>query len=33
MAKETTLNEIGEMLAGLVERVATKDEIADLKRK
>ena len=31
MAKETTLNEIGEMLAGLVERVATKDEIADLK--
>ena len=32
MAKETTLNEIGEMLAHVVKHMATKDDIADIRR-
>ena len=32
MAKETTLNEIGEMLAHIVKHMATKDDIADVRR-
>jgi hypothetical protein len=31
MAKKTTLNEIGDMLAHVVKHMATKDDIADLK--
>jgi hypothetical protein len=31
MAKETTLNEIGEMLAHVVKHMATKDDIADVR--
>lgn len=31
-AKKTTLNELGEMLAFVVKRMATKDDIADLRR-
>jgi len=30
--KETTLNEIGEMLAHVVKHMATKDDVADLRR-
>ena len=32
MAKETTLNEIGEMLAHVVKHMATKDDIAEVRR-
>ena len=32
MAKETTLNEIGEMLANVVKHMATKDDIAEVRR-
>ena len=32
MAKETTLNEIGEMLAHVVKHMATKDDIAELRQ-
>jgi predicted nuclease with TOPRIM domain len=32
-AKETTLNEIGEMLTHVVEHMATKDDIAQLERR
>src|SRR3954447_26672226 len=32
MAKETTLNEIGEMLAHVVKHMATKDDIADVRK-
>jgi hypothetical protein len=32
MAKPTTLEEIGEMLAHVVKHMATKDDIADLRR-
>ncbi len=32
MTKKTTLNEIGEMLAHVVKHMATKDDIADLRR-
>ena len=32
MAKETTLNEIGAMLAHVVKHMATKDDIADISR-
>ena len=32
MAEETTLNEIGEMLAHVVKHMATKDDIADLRK-
>ena len=32
MAKETTLNEIGEMLAHVIKHMATKDDIADIRR-
>ena len=31
MAKKTTLNELGEMLAHVVKHMATKDDIADMK--
>src|SRR5262245_1612300 len=31
MAKETTLNEIGEMLSYVVEHMATKDDVATLR--
>ena len=31
MAKETTLNEIGEMLAHVVKHMATKDDIAEVR--
>ena len=31
MAKKTTLNEIGEMLAHVVKHMATKDDITDLR--
>jgi hypothetical protein len=31
MAKETTLNEIGEMLEHVVKHMATKDDIAELR--
>ena len=31
MAKKTTLNELGDMLAHVVKHMATKDDIADLK--
>lgn len=33
MAKETTLNEIGEMLAHVVKHMATKDDISDIREK
>jgi hypothetical protein len=32
MAKKTTLNEISEMLEHVVKHMATKDDIADLRR-
>ena len=32
MAKKTTLNEIGEMLAHVVKHMATKDDIAEVRR-
>jgi hypothetical protein len=32
MAKETTLNEIGEMVAHVVKHMATKDDIAEVRR-
>jgi hypothetical protein len=32
MAKETTLKEIGDMLSHVVKHMATKDDIADLRR-
>jgi hypothetical protein len=32
MAKETTVNEIGEMLAHVVKHMATKDDIAQVRR-
>jgi hypothetical protein len=32
MAKETTLNEIGEMLAHFVKHMATKDDIAEVRK-
>ena len=32
MAKETTLKEIGEMLSFVVEHMATKEDIADVRR-
>jgi hypothetical protein len=32
MTKKTTLKEVGEMLAFVVKRMATKDDIADLRR-
>src|SRR5258706_14859247 len=32
MAKETTLNEIGEMLAHVVKHMATKDDITEVRR-
>jgi hypothetical protein len=32
VAKKTTLNEIGEMLAHLVKHMATKEDLADLRR-
>jgi DNA topoisomerase VI subunit B len=32
MTKKTTLNELGEMLAHVVKHMATKDDIADLRR-
>jgi len=32
MAKKTTLNEIGEMLAHVVKRMATKDDMGSLRR-
>jgi hypothetical protein len=32
MAKDITLNEIGDTLAFIVERMATKDDIAELRR-
>jgi hypothetical protein len=32
MTKKTTLNELGEMLAFVVKRMATKDDIADVRR-
>lgn len=32
MQKETTLNELGEMLAHVVKHMATKDDIAELRR-
>jgi hypothetical protein len=31
MAKKTTLNEIGEMLAHVVKHMATKEDLADLR--
>jgi predicted RNase H-like nuclease (RuvC/YqgF family) len=31
MAKETTLTEVGEMLGHVVEHMATKEEVADIK--
>ena len=33
MGKETTLNEVGEMLSFIVERMATKDDIKDMATK
>ena len=30
--KKTTLNELGEMLSHVVEHMATKDDIADLRK-
>ena len=32
MAKETTLNEIGEMLAHVVKHMATKEDITEVRR-
>jgi len=32
MVKETTLNEIGEMLAHVVKHMATKDDIAEVRK-
>jgi hypothetical protein len=32
MAKKTTLNEVGEMLAHVVNHMATKDDIAELRK-
>ena len=32
MAKKTTLEELGEMLAHVVEHMATKEDIADVRR-
>ena len=32
MARKTTLDELGEMLAHVVHNMATKDDIADLRR-
>jgi len=32
MAKKTTLNEIGEMLAHVVKHMATKDDITDIRK-
>jgi hypothetical protein len=32
MAKETSLNEIGEMLAHVVKHMATKDDIAEIRK-
>jgi len=32
MAKETTLNEIGDMLAHVVKHMATKDDVAEVRR-
>jgi len=32
-AKQTTLNELGEMLGHVVERMATKDDLADMATK
>jgi hypothetical protein len=32
MAKKTTLNEIGEMLAHVVKHMATKEDIAEVRR-